>query len=135
MRMDEKDEMILEMLRKNSRTPNVEIAKAVDLTEGAVRRRIDNLKKSGTIARFTIDTKGASSYAIVMVKATKDSKQMMGDIRALGITKDAYEISGDYDGCLILEGNTIEEIDKKIDALRQQKSVAGTKTFMSFGRW
>lgn len=134
MRTDEKDALILSLLRQNARLSNVELARKVGLTEGAIRRRIENLVKSKTITRFTIETRGGASFGVVMVKATKETKQMMEEIRSLSIAKDGYEISGDYDACVILEGANIEEIDAKIDRIRQLKSVADTKTFVSFRR-
>lgn len=135
MRLDEKDEKILSMLKQNARTPNVEIAKAVDLTEGAVRHRIEVLTKSGAITRFTIDTVGANYYGVVMLKAKSETKKMMADIGAAKIAKDAYEISGEYDGCLIVEGSSLEDVDEKIDKIRKIKSVADTRTFISLKRW
>lgn len=135
MRIDEKDEKILSMLKDNARTPNVEIANAIGLTEGAVRHRIDVLTKNGTITRFTIETAGAAYYGVVMLKAKQETKKMMADIGATKIAKDAYEISGEYDGCLIVEGSSLEEVDEKIDKIRKIKSVADTRTFISLRRW
>jgi Lrp/AsnC family transcriptional regulator of lysine biosynthesis len=135
MKTDDIDIKILSILRKNARTPNVEIAKSVGLTEGAVRRRIENLVKNGVISKFTIETKSGLYFGIVMVKAKGETKKMMSEIAAEKIAKDAYEISGEYDGCLIIEGNTLDEIDQKIDKIRKIKSVADTRTFISFKRW
>lgn len=135
MRIDEKDEKIISLLKKNARTPNVEIAKEVGLTEGAVRHRIEQLLGSGAIARFTIEASGASYYGIIMLKAKHETKKMMADISASGIAHESYEIAGEYDGCLIIEGSSLEEVDNKIDKIRKIKSVADTKTFVSLKRW
>lgn len=135
MRIDEKDEKIISMLKENARTPNVEIADAIGLTEGAVRHRIEVLTKNGTITRFTIETSGAAYYGVIMLKAKQETKRMMADIGATKIAKDAYEISGEYDGCLIIEGSSLEEVDEKIDKIRKIKSVADTRTFISLKRW
>lgn len=135
MKRDDVDDKILGMLKSNSRSTNVEIAKAVGLTEGAVRNRIDHLVKNKVISRFTIETSGASYFGIVMVKAKHETKKMMAEISEAKIAKDAYEISGDYDGCVILEGVSLEEIDKKIDEIRKLVDVQDTKTFISFKKW
>jgi len=55
VKIDEKDKKILEMLRKDSRTPYTEIAEKLDVSEATVRKRIATLKKDGVIERFTID--------------------------------------------------------------------------------
>ena len=41
--MDELDIQILSILEKDSRTKNTEIAKRLSVSEGSIRRRIDNL--------------------------------------------------------------------------------------------
>jgi DNA-binding Lrp family transcriptional regulator len=70
-----------------------------------------------------------------MLKARNETKKMMAEINESKLARDAYEISGDFDGCVIIEGNTLEEIDSKIDELRKLKDVSDTKTFISLKRW
>ena len=53
--MDEIDLKILEILKVNSRTKYVEMAKMVNLTEGAVRRRVKIMHEEGVIRKFTIE--------------------------------------------------------------------------------
>ena len=43
--LDQKNLDIIKILEKNARTSNVEIAKKLDISEGAVRRRINLLIK------------------------------------------------------------------------------------------
>jgi DNA-binding Lrp family transcriptional regulator len=135
MLLDEKDRKILEMLKQNSRISNTKIARKAGLTEGAVRNRINRFVKRGVISRFTVELTTGAQFAILMAKAKGDTKKMMADLSHLRLTKDAYEISGEYDGCLVLEGNSLEEIDRKIDIIRKLRSVAETRTFLSFRRW
>jgi len=134
--MDETDRQILSLLKKNSRMSNTEISRAVGLTEGAVRSRIKKLQSSGTIRKFTIEVAdGAANYAVVMAKAKGETKRMMKDVARLHIHHDAYEISGEYDGCIILGADSMEKLDEKIDKIRKLGSVADTRTFISFRRW
>ena len=136
MKFDDKDKLILELLRKNSRMTNTELSKHLGMTEGAIRSRIKRLVEAGIIRKFTIEASNqAQSYAVLMAKAKTETKKMMKEITSKGLHSDAYEISGEYDGCIILSGNTIEEIDKKIDVIRKLPSVSETRTFISFGRW
>lgn len=133
---DRTDESIIRMLRKDSRASNVDIAREVGLSEGAVRHRIERLCRSGAITRFTIETGSESGiFAIVMVKSKHDTKKMMADVSALGLASEAYEIAGDYDGCVILEGVSVEDIDRRIDAIRKVRGVADTRTYISFKKY
>jgi|SRR5271157_3262373 len=134
--VDELDDAIIRELKKNSRASNVEIAKSVGLTEGAVRRRIQQLVDSGAIRRFTVElSSGKEIFAVVMAKARGETKKMMAEIAQLNVARDAYEISGEYDACIIISGADMDEVDSKIDRIRGCKDVADTKTFMSFRHW
>ena len=137
MKMDELDESILAILRKDARASNVDIARSIGLTEGAVRSRIRKLSESGVIVRFTIEVaeRAGACHAVVMVKARGTTKKMMSELSALAVYRDAYEIAGEYDGCVILDGATMEELDSKIDRIRKLRRVSDTKTYVSFKRW
>src|SRR4030095_2352289 len=136
MSLDDADRKMLEILSKDSRTSNVAIAKSLGLTEGAVRWRMKRLIDSGVIRAFTVEVaESASNYAVLMIKAKGETKKMMSQIVSLGVHMDAYEISGEYDGCVILEGASMEDIDSKIDKIRKVKEVADTRTFITFRRW
>ncbi|HSB46690.1 MAG TPA: Lrp/AsnC family transcriptional regulator [Candidatus Bilamarchaeum sp.] len=136
MKTDETDERIIEKLKADSRASNVEIARSLGMTEGAVRWRIKRMADSGLISRFTIElSSGMSNYAVLMVKAKGETKKMMAAVSELKSHRDAYEISGEYDGCVILEGPSVEDIDAKIDKIRKLKEVADTRTYISFKRW
>jgi DNA-binding Lrp family transcriptional regulator len=137
MELDETDRRLVALLRQDSRMSNVEIGRAVGLTEGAVRSRIKRMRDGGVIMRFTIELSEGSggSYAVVMVKAKGTTKRMMGEIASLALHKDAYEISGEYDGCVIIHGESMEDLDSRIDRIRNLPSVADTRTYVSFRRW
>ena len=67
--VDERDKRIIEILRKDARTANTEIAQKLDISEAAVRNRVNELQDKGVIKRFTIDVDprklGFNSIAIV----------------------------------------------------------------------
>ena len=52
--MDEKDMRIIEMLSKNARTPYLEIARKLKISETAVRKRVKKLVENGVIEGYTI---------------------------------------------------------------------------------
>ena len=136
MKLDDIDRKLISLLKQNARATNTALAKQVNLTEGAVRHRINQLAKSGAIKRFTIDTSAESGFfAIVMTKAKDDAKRAIKDIVATKIPKEAYEISGEFDGCLIIEGESIDAIDDEIDKIRKLKSVSDTKTYIVLRKW
>lgn len=74
--VDETDKKIIKILQKNGRTPNTEIAEKLDISEAAVRNRINELQEENVIKRFTIevDSKklGFKSVALVGVDVEPD---------------------------------------------------------------
>lgn len=136
MKLDKTDEEILKLLKKDSRASNISIANSLGITEGTVRWRVKKLLDNGTIRNFTITiAESQEKFAVLMVKARNETKKMMSAVAALGIHFEAYEIAGEYDGCVILEGATVEEIDRKIDRIRKLKEVSDTRTYISFRRY
>jgi DNA-binding Lrp family transcriptional regulator len=130
------DAKILGILRENARESNTGIAKKVGLSEGAVRSRIGRMLREGRIRKFTVETGGrGENSAIVLIKAEGDTKKVMKGISRLGIAARAFEISGAFDACLIVEGGNVEEIDDKIDKVRKLAGVSETQTFIVLRKW
>lgn len=136
MKLDDTDLKIISLLKGNARTPNTELAKHIGLTEGAIRHRIDQLIKQGTIKRFTVDVASENTFsAVVMLKAKGDVKKLMRELTTLAISEHAYELSGEFDGCIIIEAASIADIDSHIDTIRSLKNIQDTKTFMVLKKW
>ena len=51
--IDQKDKKIIEILQKNARIPNTEIAKMLGISESTVRKRINDLESKGVIKKYT----------------------------------------------------------------------------------
>ena len=66
--MDDVDKQILAILKEDGRATYSNIGKKVELSEGAVRKRIKALVDSGAIRRFTVKvglTDGAEAIALL----------------------------------------------------------------------
>ncbi len=137
MEIDGIDKRILAILRENSRAHNVDVAAKVGLTEGAVRNRIEKLVKSGIVTRFTVETSSGEGvvYGVVMLKAKGSTKKMMREVSSLHIGRDAFEISGEFDGCVVLEADSISSLDTKIEQIRKCHDVGDTRTFVAVKKW
>ena len=75
--MDEKDLLILEMLSKNARIPYLKIAKILNISDTAVRKRIKRLEEKGIIEGYTIkidpEKLGYKSVAHIGINTTPDN--------------------------------------------------------------
>ena len=130
MYRDNTDEKILGFLRDDSRGSFVEIGKKLKLSESAVRRRVKNMVDSGAITKFTVEEGGDQPEALVLVSADSsiDTSKVSLKLTKLDGIKKIYEITGQYDICVIVQAPTITEINSCIDDLRKISGVTDTNT-------
>ena len=130
MYRDNTDEKILGFLRDDSRGSFVEIGKKLKLSESAVRRRVKNMVDSGAITKFTVEEGGDQPEALVLVSADSsiDTSKVSLKLTKLDGIKKIYEITGQYDICVIVQASTINEINACIDDLRKITGVTDTNT-------
>lgn len=129
--LDDKDGKILDILKEDARRSFVDIAKAVNLSEPAVRRRIKNLVDSGVIRRFTVETEvgqGASAITLISVNPSIPTAQISSKLMDMEGVTVVYEITGQYDIAVIVSGSNIANINKCIDDIRQLEGVGNTNT-------
>jgi len=130
MHKDKVDEYILEFLRKDSRESFVEIGKKLKLSESAIRHRVKNMVGNGAITKFTVEEGGGQPEALVLVSADSsiDTSKVSLKLTKLNGIKKIYEITGQYDICVIVQAPTISEINTCIDNLRKISGVTDTNT-------
>ena len=131
MYKDKTDEKILEFLQKDSRESFVEIGKKLKLSESAVRRRVKNMVGNGTIEKFTVqvgEANNTSAIVLVSVDSSIDTSKVSAKLKKLNAVKTVYEITGQYDICVIVRAPNITEINKCIDDLRKIPGVIDTNT-------
>ena len=130
MYRDNTDEKILGFLRDDSRGSFVEIGKKLKLSESAIRRRVKNMVDNGAITKFTVEEGGDQPEALVLVSADSsiDTSKVSLKLTKLNGIKKIYEITGQYDICVIIQAPTINEINVCIDDLRKISGVTDTNT-------
>src|SRR5215467_2705418 len=114
MSRDKTDEIIIEMLKKDSRQSFVEIGHKLSLSESAVRRRVKNLTDSGTIKKFTIETGDANSTSaiiLISVDSSTDTSKVSARLSKLQGVQTVYEITGQYDIAVIIKASAITDIN------------------------
>lgn len=131
--MDELDQRILEELERDARSSYVQIGLKVNLSEAAVRRRVQNLVQRGVIKRFTVEvdkTQGASAVTFVSVNPAVPTPEVSAKYRALKGVEVVYEITGEYDVAGVISGPNIAEINRTVDEIRRIEGVTNTNTLI-----
>jgi Lrp/AsnC family transcriptional regulator of lysine biosynthesis len=129
--MDEIDVKILNLLRDNSRMKNTEIARHVNLTERAVRARIEKLVREGVIRKFTIETSPVGFEGIVLID-THVGKTAAVKEKAKELSDTVFECSGEFDVAVRVRADSLDELNKKVDELRAYQGVLRTATLIRF---
>jgi Lrp/AsnC family transcriptional regulator, involved in the regulation of lysine biosynthesis len=130
---DRTDELLLGLLREDSRASNTRIATKLGLSESAVRRRIDNLKASGRIRRFTVevdDRDQSSAITWVSVDPATPTRQVSEKIRGVRGVESVYETAGQFDIAVVVKGANIGEVNATVEGIRRAGGVKGTNTTM-----
>lgn len=132
--MDEIDERLIVLLREDSRTPNVQLAKKIGITEGTVRVRMKRLTDDGIIRRFTIHTSTWNIKALIEVKieVNVDTSQVSGQIIGMPQVEIVYEVAGDADIVAVVNVFNVNELNSVIEMIRSFGSVVSTNTKLVF---
>jgi len=129
--IDQIDEKLLSILREDARKSFVEIAKEVNLSEAAIRRRVSNLTKSGVISRFTIETNigpQANAISLLSVNPGFPTADISNRLKRMKGVDSIFEITGEYDIAVIVTGSNIAEINGTIDEIRKLSGIDDTNT-------
>ncbi|MGM0590189.1 MAG: Lrp/AsnC family transcriptional regulator [Halobacteriota archaeon] len=128
--MDDLDRRILNILRRDSRTPYTEIASRVGTSEGTVRNRVERMGSEGVIERFTVATRTGNIKAMIEVSVAVDvdtaevSEQMAGwkDVDFV------WQVSGEEDIVLVIDAADTRAVNELITRARELDEVKNTKT-------
>jgi DNA-binding Lrp family transcriptional regulator len=128
--MDATDEKIVAILKKDSRMPNVSIAKSLGATEGTVRSRIKKLQKEGVIRDFTIRTASKNLKALVEIKieVNVNTSEISKVIRKMPEVETVFEVSGNVDIVAIVDVMSTAELNSVIERIRGLGSTLSTET-------
>ncbi|KXA99125.1 hypothetical protein AKJ40_03890 [candidate division MSBL1 archaeon SCGC-AAA259M10] len=130
LNMDEINRKILNILRKNSRTPYVDIAERLEISEGTVRNRVKKMQSEGIIDRFTIELGEAeTARAFVMVNLSTDT-DISELVKKFPEDSDTFEVAGDYDLIAEIRRKNTSKINEAVDAIRSLNGLTSTKTYM-----
>lgn len=139
--IDEKNQKILEELKKNSRNSTKNISRNTGIPRVTVHDRINRMAEEGTIKKFTANINykkiGLPTEVFIFVSFQSGLDISQRELaKRISKIKGIYEvhiISGEYDLLLKVRGESLEDIGKLvIDKLRSLKGVGNTLTFSCF---
>ena len=128
--MDETDSAILEVLKRDARTPYTEVAEAIGASEGTVRNRVQRMEDEGVIRRFTVSTSVGNVRAMIEVEVDVDAEtgDVSDEIVAWSGVDFVWEVSGDDDLIAVVDVPDTAAVNDLITRIRQIEATESTKT-------
>ncbi|ELY80183.1 MULTISPECIES: Lrp/AsnC family transcriptional regulator [Natrinema] len=128
--MDDLDRQILDILRRDSRTPYTEIADEVGTSEGTVRNRVERMMDDDVIERFTISTRTGNVQAMleISVAVDVDTKGVSERMAEWDEVDFVWMVSGEQDIVLVVDAADTRGVNDLITKARDQEEVVSTKT-------
>jgi DNA-binding Lrp family transcriptional regulator len=127
---DDLDWIILGFLKIDARTPYVNIAKKLKVSEGMVRQRVKKMVESGIIRRFTAITASLGLKAIIEISvgANVHTTEIAERIKLIDDVESVYEVSGNRDIIAIIDVENTLKLNDVIEKIRSIKDVSNTET-------
>jgi DNA-binding Lrp family transcriptional regulator len=128
--MDELDENIIDVLKRDSRRPFVEIAEQLQVSEGTIRSRVRRLTEDGVIKGFTIKTSSRNVKAMVEIRVDVNThtEDVANFLASRGGVTEVYEVTGDQDIIAIVDVETSQQLNDIIEGVRRQDNILSTRT-------
>lgn len=128
--MDELDREILNILRRDARTPYTEIAEQVGTSEGTVRNRVEGMVEDDVIERFTVTTRTGNVKAMIEISVAMDvNTDEVGKRLAEWEEVDfVWQVSGEDDIVLIVDCVDTRAVNELITRAREQEEVEESTT-------
>lgn len=131
-------EFILNLLQKNARLSNKDIADSLDISESEVQKTIKTLESKGVIIRYSTilnynhpDTK-TKIRALIELSIRPEKKEgydaIAKRISENSFVIDHYLVSGNYDFLIIMEGSTLQEVSEFVSEVASMENISKTAT-------
>ena len=137
--MDDKDRLLLNLLRRDARRPVVALARDLGLSRTATQDRLAKLHASGAIERFTIvDGDGRareSAYLMVRLERGFRCAQIAPKVRTLPTVEAVHSVTGAFDLIVLVCAEHVEGIEKARAEITGLAGVAEVSTHVVLERF
>jgi Lrp/AsnC family leucine-responsive transcriptional regulator len=140
--LDEQDQAIIDVLKKNARLSIRGVARKSGVPAATVYSRIKKMESRGIIEGYTVllnqEKLGKETMAYVLIKTLPkaDYTSMMHDMAAHEEVEDIGAVSGEFDIVLKVRTSSIKSLDRFVFTyLKKFPDVSQTQTLIVFSGW
>lgn len=126
---DSLDQALLDILRRNARTPAAALARRLGISRTTLQGRMERLERQGHIRGYTLmeNTDDDLLRAHVSIVITpRHSQKVERDLKTLPELRELHAVSGASDLIALLGAATTEGINRAIDDIGQMEGVERT---------
>jgi DNA-binding Lrp family transcriptional regulator len=129
--LDETDHKILEILRKDARTPYTEIASTLGVSDSTIHVRLKKIKEEGVIKAYTIDMDeeklGKKVHGLAMINVNLGHlDEVVPRLVAMNNIDRVYETHGVNDLVVLITASDLDELRKVLLQIRLIENIAST---------
>lgn len=127
---DNLDKKIIDILRKDSRCPFVDIAEQLGVSEGTIRSRVHRMVDEGVIKGFTLKTSSKNVKALVEIRidVNTDTEEIAKELAEYEGVTEVFEVTGDQDIIAIVDVESSMRLNEIIEKVRHYDSIISTRT-------
>ncbi|KIC10014.1 hypothetical protein RA19_12695 [Leisingera sp. ANG-M1] len=131
--MDETDRELIRLLSRDARRSAAELARELGVSRPTVQNRIDRLRATGVIARFTVElgkeAQTALVDALVLLKLSAgDSRQTVARLTGMAGVEAVSSVNGSYDFAVELRVASLPKLDQLLAEIRRLPMVIETNS-------
>ncbi len=140
LELDEVDRKILEILRRDARTPFTEIGRTLGISDATVHVRVKKMMDDGVLKRYTIvvneEARDRKVYGFVLLNVKPGSleelaKKLVENERVSSV----YEIHGPNDLIVKIEADGLDEMRNLMLTIREIPDVTTSELITVFKVW
>jgi Lrp/AsnC family transcriptional regulator, leucine-responsive regulatory protein len=134
--VDDKDKLLVSLLKRNARRPIVALARDLELSRSATQERLAKLVTNGTVISFTIvegnNALGQqTAHLLIRLEKGKTCAQVVPKLKLIGFASTIHSIAGEYDIIMRLNAATIDEIETARSAVATISGIAEVTTLIT----
>ena len=133
LKLDQKDQGLLAMLRADARTPVAEMAKRLGVSRATVQNRMRRLEENGVILGYTIamgstvDTPAIRAHMCIRAESANEAI-VIASLRGNPQVTAVHHTTGRWDLIAEIQTDTLSAFNKIVGSLRLIEGVTATET-------
>lgn len=139
--LDAVDQRLVELLRQDGRRTYSDMARTVNMSVAAIKRRVERLQADGVIRGFTVQIDHArlgwtvEAFAEIRYTGRTPVEDITRIASAVPEVQAVHTIAGELDALVQIRARDLPHLQQVIDQLRRAGAVTGTRTLMVLGSW